>query len=391
MAQKALVFAALLQNVLGGLAPVQRREVVTLTQAPMVTQVVPAFTELQTTITSAGYYTVGIGGDCGLLSLGCVVSVVDAVVSEVLTLTGILEETTTYPCSTPTTWTSYSTTYEWSPPPTSGYSSCPVTTATATTTTTVTTTTTTTLAPTCTSTPALTCDKYGYLIQESTLFQVDLSTGNYTTVKKDISNGQGFTYNAMGYNILDNYLYSLQIDKGAYSLARIDETGGVETLAKLSAGGIMGDIDGSGTFWYSDGSSTWNSFDVNPNSPTYLQPKDSGTFSGLDGYAFADWVYLPSQGENLWTVSHNTTHVGLWRYTPASNTWFQITTYSGLTIADAGFGAMYGIDNGTVYASNNANGYIYGFPVDGSSYHFASYGPKSAANDGARCASNLNV
>ncbi|KAI1265787.1 hypothetical protein F5Y18DRAFT_435700 [Xylariaceae sp. FL1019] len=408
MMRKTLLLSTLVQHALGGAASIRRREVVTLTKAPMVTEVVPAFTEMETTITRGGEYTAGIGGDCGLLALGCIVSVVDAVVSEVLTLTGIIEKTTTYPLPTPTTWTSHSTTYQWSPPPTSGYPSCPatstcstavitvtdtVTTVTdATTTSTITSTSTVTATPSCTPTPALTCDKYGYLVQSSTLYQVDLATGDYTTVSEDISNGEGKTYNALGYNILDNYLYAVEYPSGGgQNLARIDADGGVETLTTGITAGVVGDIDGSGTYWNSDGRSTWSTWDVNPTSPTYLRATGTGLFGAdVAGYTFRDWVYLPSEGSYLWTVGSNSSHISLLRYAFGSNRWAQIASYTS-PVRTSAFGALYGINNGTIYGSRNQDGQIWGFPVDGSTPFIASDGPISSSNDGARCAWNLEV
>jgi hypothetical protein len=53
-----------------------------------------------------------------------------------------------------------------------------------------------------------------------------------------------------------------------------------------------------------------------------------------------------------------------------------------------GFGAMYGMNNGTLYGSNNQNGEIWQFPVGGRPFRVSS-GPISNSNDGARCVLNL--
>ncbi|KAJ8115600.1 hypothetical protein ONZ43_g4633 [Nemania bipapillata] len=140
-------------------------------------------------------------------------------------VTEVLTTTKTYPATAPTTYTSstydtdcqchYSTIYWWTPtypaypyPTSSSTPTKPPTTVTVTKTTTVATTTTTTVTATATvtapCTPALTCDKYGYLIQNVTLFQVDLSSGKYTQVADHL--GDDTSINAIAYNTLDNFV-----------------------------------------------------------------------------------------------------------------------------------------------------------------------------------------
>ncbi|RWA03035.1 hypothetical protein EKO27_g12070, partial [Xylaria grammica] len=206
--------------------------------------------------------------------------------------------TTTYPATAPTTYTTssydtgcqchYSTIFWWTPPhhhphphPTSyppGYPTtsptAPVT-VTVTETTTVPTTTTVTATATVTEpcTPTLSCDKYGYLIQDVTLFKVDLSTGEYSTVKESV--GDGTSINALAYNTLDNFLYARQ--SGNNELIRIASDGTAEVVTKFpdATGAFVGDIDTDGNYWYGTGD-TWFQMDLAPGSATYGAARRQG-------------------------------------------------------------------------------------------------------------------
>ncbi|KAI1302516.1 hypothetical protein F5Y03DRAFT_361771 [Xylaria venustula] len=309
--------------------------------------------------------------------------------------------TTTYPATTPTTYTTssydtdcqchYSTIYYWTPPgsyPTTSPPE-PTSTVTVTETTTVPTTTTVTTTATVTQpcTPTLTCDKYGYLIQANTLFQVDLSTGAYTTVKASI--GDGTTVNAMAYNTLDNYLYARQ--SGKNQLIRISSDGTTEVVTTFpdDTNVYVGDIDSDGNYWYGSGD-TWFQIDLKPNSATYGTLIANGKVDEL-GLAVADWVYLPVGGPYLYSAAHNSTSGGttLVRFSLDTKTYEVIQRYP--KIGGHTWGAQYGINNGTLYASDNTNGQIWAFPIVGGTPYLASRGPISSQNDGARCALNLDV
>jgi hypothetical protein len=102
-------------------------------------------------------------------------------------------------------------------------------------------------------------------------------------------------------------------------------------------------------------------------------------------------VYIPVEGEFMYTVatsSSTSTSFALLRFdmsTHAITVLFRYTLH-GVT----GFGAQYGMNNGTLFGSDNGSGLIYNFPLDGSAPFVAPHGPSSSDNDGARCVLNLS-
>jgi hypothetical protein len=71
----------------------------------------------------------------------------------------------------------------------------------------------------------------------------------------------------------------------------------------------------------------------------------------------------------------------------STHEWETVANYGALGVV--GVGAVYGMNNGTVYASENGNGQIWQFPVSGDTPFMVSQGPSSGNNDGARCVLNL--
>ncbi|KAI0436734.1 hypothetical protein F4803DRAFT_207684 [Xylaria telfairii] len=313
--------------------------------------------------------------------------------------------TRTYPATAPTTYTSstydtgcqcyYSTIYWWTPDPypaTTAEPTGPATTVTVTKTTTVPTTTTVTATATVTApcTPSLTCDKYGYLIQNITLFQVDLSSGRFSQIADHL--GDNTPINAIAYNTLDNLLYARQ--QGRNELIRIGSDGTTEVVTTFpdTNSANVGDIDTDGYYWYGSGGSTWHQLDLRPGSPTYGTLLSNGTADIL-GLSIADWAYIPVGGPYLYSAARNPANIGgtsLVRFSLDTKTWEVVQRYP--RIGGNTWGAVYGINNGTLYASDNTNGQIWAFPIEGGAAYLASQGPVSPGlNDGARCVLNLDV
>jgi hypothetical protein len=381
-----------------------------LTEAPLITEVVPFFTETHSTITAAGIYTLG-GLDCLLrLGLGCLGEFIPA--PTVCTITGISTKTTTYPCSTATTFTkpewdlgclcSLTKTFWWTPHPctpgatttvTASATAPPPVTVTATATSTVTDTATTTISATCSNTaqPTLSCDRFGYLVQNRTLYRVDLETGANTKVTTTLLRD---STNAIGYNVLDNFLYGAQnAGSAGANLVRITASGSDTIIRNLGAGvgGNVGDIDTDGYYWLSSGGTKWWKIDLRPGSATYGEVLSSGTAAVPAPYGPADWAFLPSGGRFLWTVASvagsGATTSSLLRFDMDAHTWSVVRNYTGTP--RGGWGAMYAIDKGgIVYASDNPGGQIWAFPINGSAATLAANGPASGQNDGARCVLN---
>ncbi|KAI1073661.1 hypothetical protein F5B20DRAFT_498169 [Whalleya microplaca] len=373
---------------------------VTLTEAPLITEVVPFFTPAKTTIDQPGAYTLGL--DCAaLFGHDCIPEVTDIIKPTVATLTGIKVKTTTYPASTPTTYTS--STYDsgcdcllskvfcWPSYPTSTACppSSPPTSVTVTVTATATANTTTTATPTQSCAPTLSCDKYGYLIQAAKLYRVDLSTGDYSSVSNSVGDGSGI--NAMAYNTQDNFLYARQAKSNQLIRIRSDGSREVVRTLETTISVNVGDIDSSGYYWYGAAGKNWHQVDLIPGSPTYGALLGNGTMDAL-GLGIADWVYIPVAGPYLWTAAVNPKSAGggtaIARFSLDTKAWKVLSTYP--KIGGNTFGALYGINNGTLYASDNTNGNIWAFDVVGGGRpYLASKGPSSSSNDGARCVLNM--
>lgn len=413
--------ASLATTALAGPAVVPKHDVVRettieLAVPPMVTEVVPVFSEILTHIDVPGKITLGLG--CGLLGLGCIAKTTSIESPTVCTITAVITKTTTVPCSTSTTYTecswdpkcgcSTTKTYWWTPPPFTqthgGYPTCPepsnpiTVTSTATSTAvamitataTATTTATLTLTPSTTSTcpastaSALSCDKYGYLIQYAQLIRVDLSTGETETVSSNVGNGGGT--NALAYNSLDNYLYARQGTK----IVRIHADGTTDNVLDLTSATesiFVGDIDETGFYWVSNGGSDWYKIDMRPLSSTFGQFLDQGTIASP--VSIYDWVYFPFGGSYLYSLGKISNSIRLVRFSLETYTFSTIRTLPQLPYHT--FGALYGMNNGTLYASDNTEGTIWAIPIDGSAPWVATQGPESSSNDGARCVWNLVV
>lgn len=369
---------------------------------PVVTEVVPCFVTSTTAIPSAGTYVVPAGISTGTVT---------AQGATDLCVTSVTTTTTTYPCSTatsfPTTWwdpcksSSTSGTCRWTPPATSAPTtvtrtvtstvtqsdtSAP-TTVTDTVTSTVTQSATSCSVTTSTPTPTLSCDPYGYLIQYASLYQVDLTTGTATEVASAI--GANTSINAIGYNTLDNYLYGYQASTNTILQISADGTAVTISADAPPSGSYIGDIDSNGHYWVGLGAaSSWAEIDLAPGSPTYGKILANGTATS-PGYGVADWVYIPSAGEYLYAVGSNTSpsETALLRFDMSTHEWETVANYGALGVV--GVGAVYGMNNGTVYASENGNGQIWQFPISGDTPFMVSQGPPSGNNDGARCVLNL--
>jgi hypothetical protein len=152
----------------------------------------------------------------------------------------------------------------------------------------------------------------------------------------------------------------------------------------------IGDIDTNGTYWHGR-DNLWFQLDLKPNSPTYGTLLSNGT-SNLSrlGLSIGDWAYIPVGGPYLYTVAEQNKVTVLARFSLETKQWSVVKNY-GRKIAQNSWGAVYAINNGTLYASDNLDGQIWAFPIQGGAPYLASRGPVSSSNDGARCVLNLDV
>lgn len=214
-----------------------------------------------------------------------------------------------------------------------------------------------------------------------------MDTGVVTTVTKSVG---GFSViNAIGYNVLDNYLYGFAQDQSY--IVRITTAGVTQVITQvMQSGVVVGDIDTSGYYWYID-SAAWYKMDLIPGSATYGEIVAFGAQSVPPGYNVNDWVYLPGQGDYLYTVASNPGDYGaLMRFSMIAHTWEILTVYSTSDLLNTGLiGAFYGASNATFWGSINSSGKIIQFTLTGTP-HLSSQGPISSSNDGARCSLALN-
>jgi hypothetical protein len=217
---------------------------------------------------------------------------------------------------------------------------------------------------------------------------VDLTTGTTTEIANAL--GDNTTMNAMGYNTLDNYLYAYQPSTSTILQISADGTTTTVDADAPPSGSYVGDIDSNGHYWVAVGGATsWAEIDLAPGSATYGKTLSSGTATAPGNYAVADWVYIPSAGEYLYSIGSiaSSSETALLRFDMSTHEWETVADFGALGVV--GVGAMYGMNNGTLYGSENGNGQIWQFPISGETPFMVSQGPSSGNNDGARCVLNL--
>lgn len=254
--------------------------------------------------------------------------------------------------------------------------------------------------------PALKCDPSGYLVQGSTLYRINITTGSYVTVKASM--GDGTSINAMGYNVGDNYLYAAATAKVPNSLLKISASGDVVNLGSLGISFVVnsGDVDEASQYWASAGGKDWVQVDLKPGSSTYGKTVTKGT--AVPVYTIVDWAYVPRGGNYLWTLGFDNSartapggsNTYLMKFDRASKAWTTVIKFG--DIAGSGdsqrnaWGAVYASDDGYLYGSENFSGEIWRFPVNATGPPSASpvkisNGPAANGNDGARCINAVNI
>ncbi|KEQ84695.1 hypothetical protein M438DRAFT_334557 [Aureobasidium pullulans EXF-150] len=239
------------------------------------------------------------------------------------------------------------------------------------------------------ATAPLPCDAGGYLIQERTLYRLNLTTGVQTLISNSVGPLTG-TINSMGYNVLDNYLYAIQ---NSTTILRIDSTGASTVIAKIAApvnsnGNVWtsGDIDTNGQFWINSFGTNWAQIDLRPGSATYGQVVASGTsaFRGGPVLGPIDWSYLPGQGNYLFGISKGS-NATLVRWSMADHTWTYLQTYGDIDGNGNQFGALYASSGNVLYGTSNNGGAVYSFPIPSGTPSRVTNAAVSGNNDGARC------
>ncbi|KAI3392754.1 hypothetical protein diail_5233 [Diaporthe ilicicola] len=256
--------------------------------------------------------------------------------------------------------------------------------------------------------PTLNCDSSGYLVQDSALYKVNITTGSFETIKAVM--GDGSAVNAMGYNAADNFLYAATIDESPYNLIRISGSGDTTNLGSLNTTfpPNCGDVDENSQYWASSNGKDWVQVDLKPGSPTNGQTIASGI--GAPAQTIIDWAYVPGAGDYLWTVgfdsstrsSGKSSNTYLLRFDRADKSWTTVTKFGDIAgkgdSARNAWGAVYASDDRYLYGSENNSGEIWRFPIPANGVGTSSdspikisNGPAASWNDGARCINAANI
>ncbi|KNA98307.1 hypothetical protein FOXG_18383 [Fusarium oxysporum f. sp. lycopersici 4287] len=234
--------------------------------------------------------------------------------------------------------------------------------------------------------PALKCDVYGYLMQKTAFYRVDLTSGKTTLINALV--GPGGNINAIGYNKFDNFIYGMLQDSTGTQVIRIAGDGSYTLLAARTSDRSvnMGDIDNLGRYWIATSAKAWWCIDLMPGSATYGKIIMSGT--AVTTLTAADWAFVPGGGDYMYAVMVDSGGLTstLGRFSRTSYTWTTVKAYG--NVAGSNFwGAVYASQDGNLYGSENNSGQIFKFPVAPTAGNpvFIATGPASSSNDGARC------
>lgn len=234
------------------------------------------------------------------------------------------------------------------------------------------------------------CPTEAFLFQgsPSTVYAVDLATGQYRTV--GTNTGAGGVINAVGFNETDRYIYGW--NKNAGTITRINQAYRVEDLT------VQSGLPADKSFFVGD------VFD----NTYYLYLKNTGMFkvdlsqgdsnlvatrimSAADAtLTLTDFAFYPETGE-LFAVENNNNDLYQFTFDGSGNASFERKGPTSVT-GQTTFGAQYFDKSGFMYISNNKGGKIYRLDLRNlSSFsttaEFFADGPSSDQNDGARCAS----
>lgn len=227
------------------------------------------------------------------------------------------------------------------------------------------------------------CPTNGFLMQGSPakLYSVDLATGFTETLASDL--GTSSTLNAVAFNLHDNYLYGFSNEYK--NLVRIHNDYSIENL---NLSGMP-----ATSFYVGDTSVTENVYYFYRPGASYglykvsldVQSPDYGVISRIrDGsslslaiYDFAshpinNYLYAVDKQGNLHRIESETGN----------------SAKLGNVGVTGVFGASYFDEQGTLYISRNADGFIFRIDVsvNNPTAEFFANGPQSSQNDGARCA-----
>ncbi|RYO99421.1 hypothetical protein DL764_006816 [Monosporascus ibericus] len=241
--------------------------------------------------------------------------------------------------------------------------------------------------------PTLSCDPFGYLTQNTSLYRVNITSGDLTLIRDVV--GDGRLLQAIGYNVADNYLYGTIGGRNntPVFLIRIAANGDSTILNELTLPYRVntGDVDEQSRYWITYNGTNITQVDVRPSSPTFGQligTTRRATTLPANNATIYDWAYVPGRGNFLWSLGQGPARnsTTLQRFNRGTYNW-ELVRDLGNIAGDNWWGAIYASADGFLYATENSSGQIWRFPlseIDGPPTRFSTANP-TRENDGARC------
>lgn len=231
------------------------------------------------------------------------------------------------------------------------------------------------------------CDFNAYLFQYNDVYSVDLASGGSYLVAENITPGN---INAAAYNSSDGYIWGY-LSTPSKSIVRIgkDFVPEVYTIPELpdSNNKYVGDITTDGIYYFRAGGSSYHAIDLNPESNSYLEY--IGSFTLNQNISIHDWAFNAVDNK-LYAVEKESNI--LYRISVATGNVEQLGVVPILSGFNYTYGAVYFDLDGNFYVSANQTGTVYKINnvqnISGEEMvsNIFAFGPASASNDGARCA-----
>ncbi|PHH59527.1 hypothetical protein CDD81_2889 [Ophiocordyceps australis] len=231
------------------------------------------------------------------------------------------------------------------------------------------------------------CSSDAYVLQNRTLYLVNMKTGANITVAENAS-PQGRGFNALGYNANDRFLYGLQ----GRTLIRILNDGklSIEPVMDTGINAKLGDFDNRGLLWLSQAGKKVVSIHLK-------QDKHYGTIIrnhevDLKGFPIPkDWAFIAGKPDYLYAIGvvpdGEDGYPMLMRFATKSLEWEEVYRVPGIrTNKGATFGAAVGTPNGGFYAMHNGNGRVLRLDINNAAAaRWVSQTRPSKVNDATRC------
>jgi len=229
-------------------------------------------------------------------------------------------------------------------------------------------------------------------VQSTSLYQVDLTTNVNTLITNQTGLTSADKVNSIGYNVLDNFIYGTdQASNGSTYIIQIAGNGVSKPIGLLDTNRNtlwnVGDVDTSGRLWLSVSGGRWAQVDVVPGSSTFGRVIQSGTSTGA---SVLDWVYMPAQGNYLWSIVNNAQSTALVSWGLDTHVWRTVRTLGSVAGSNS-FGGLFTVSNNSFYGIENTGAGLWRFNVATGTSSKVANGIQSSLNDGARCVNAFSL